>query len=380
MPELNGFWSYVHADDDTEGGRITRLGRDVVSQFELLTGERINLFLDADALQWGDSWRSEIDGSLSSIAFFVPVLTPRYFLSAECRRELQFVLRRAANLGVKQLVLPLLYVMVPGLDGGGSEDDLVKLVATFQWEDWRELRFAEPTSEPYRRAVARLAERLLVANREAERAPQLHAASVGTSMQSEQEDAPGFLDRVAKLEEALPQWNETIVQIGQEIGLVGDLLQSAARDIKISDANGKGFGGRQFIARRAAREVTEPTERIVGLANDFATQMHDVDAGFRALIEQVDLEPIDDADVLEAVCFFFGAIRTLASSARESFASTQQLIDGAGPVEKLSRDLRPPLRRLREGLTQFVEAREVIEEWLRMIESTTVECPQVDLE
>jgi hypothetical protein len=39
MGNPQGFWSYVHADDEAEGNRISRLARDVASQFELLTGE-----------------------------------------------------------------------------------------------------------------------------------------------------------------------------------------------------------------------------------------------------------------------------------------------------------------------------------------------------
>jgi len=39
MTSIDGFWSYVHADDDAESGRIAQLARDVVAQFEMLTGE-----------------------------------------------------------------------------------------------------------------------------------------------------------------------------------------------------------------------------------------------------------------------------------------------------------------------------------------------------
>lgn len=51
-----GFWSYVHRDDTAEEGRISRLAIDLVSQYELLTGETINLFLDKASLEWGDNW------------------------------------------------------------------------------------------------------------------------------------------------------------------------------------------------------------------------------------------------------------------------------------------------------------------------------------
>ena len=150
MTTLEGFFSYVHADDEAEGERITRLARDVSAQFEMLTGEPLSLFLDKDAIEWGEKWREKIDSTLASVAFFIPILTPRYFLRAECRRELQFFARRATQLGVKDLVLPLHYVNVPALSDEGSDDDLIQLIRGFQWEDWRELRFADVATETYR--------------------------------------------------------------------------------------------------------------------------------------------------------------------------------------------------------------------------------------
>jgi hypothetical protein len=42
VADLKGFWSYVHADDDADGGRVSRLAQDVVEQFEMLTGETIS--------------------------------------------------------------------------------------------------------------------------------------------------------------------------------------------------------------------------------------------------------------------------------------------------------------------------------------------------
>lgn len=97
MPASQGFWSYVHADDQAEGERISRLARDVSAQFEMLTGEPITLFLDKDAIRWGEDWRATIDTSLASVAFFIPVMTPRYFMSAECRREFQLPKRTFAS-------------------------------------------------------------------------------------------------------------------------------------------------------------------------------------------------------------------------------------------------------------------------------------------
>src|SRR6266511_2403370 len=134
------FWSYAHRDDEAENGRIAGLARDVVAQYEMITGEMIELFLDTDSLEWGDEWRPKVDASLSSVAFFIPVLTPRYFQSVECRRELNFFARQATRLGVRELVMPILYVDVPACT--------MTLLLTRQW------RLSSPSSGSRGRSFA----------------------------------------------------------------------------------------------------------------------------------------------------------------------------------------------------------------------------------
>ena len=51
--------------------------------------------------------------------------------------ELQFFARQATRLGIKELVLPLLYVDIPSLLDEAPQDDLLTLVRTFQYEDWQ---------------------------------------------------------------------------------------------------------------------------------------------------------------------------------------------------------------------------------------------------
>lgn len=252
MAELKGFWSYVHADDEADKGRVSHLAQDVQAQFEMLTGEKIDLFFDKDAINWGENWRDRIDESLASVAFFIPVLTPRYFMSPECRRELQFFAQRAKNLGIEELVLPLLYLDVASLHDETPSDDLVALVKTFQWEDWRALRFSDIESGEYRRGVARLAQRLVEANRKAKGANIADAALKAEPSGEDTDDSPGLLDRLAETEETFPLWQKTVEAIVREIELIGEIMQDAVADLEKSDAQGKGFAGRLVAARRVA--------------------------------------------------------------------------------------------------------------------------------
>lgn len=375
MASSQGFWSYVHADDLAEGERISRLARDVASQFEMLTGEPLALFLDRDAIKWGEVWRDKIDSNLASIAFFIPVMTPRYFMSPECRRELQFFARQATRLGIKELVLPLLYVDVPSLHDDTETDDLICLVRTFQWEDWQELRFSDVATEGYRRGIARLAGRLVDANRQIEKANYTAIAlQTDDALQGLADDSPGFLDQIATAEETLPKLAATIEAFGREFEQITQVLQEATMDIQQSDKQAKGFAGRLFVTRKVARRLSEPTERVWSLGNEFASQLHEVDEGMRAIIERAAAEVQDNSDSKASACGFFNMVQSLAAAIHGGLNSVQEMIDAIGPIEKMSRDMRPTLRRLRQGLTTMVEAKEVGDEWIQLIGSSGIEC------
>jgi hypothetical protein len=349
----------------------------VKEQFELQTGEPIELFLDKDALEWGDKWKDKIDDSLATVAFFIPVMTPRYFMSPECRRELHFFARRANNLGIKELVLPLYYVEVPGVEADAIEDDLIALVRTFQREDWRELRYEDVLSKAYRQAVSRLAARLVAANKYAEEVDLVEAARRLEQGSDEEGDGePGEIDRLARAEEALPSWTDTLRSIGQEIEAIGRVIGQATSDIAKGDTHAKGFAHRLLIARRMAGELQEPTSRISTFGNQFVSELHAVDDGFRTIINGASAEIQERPDSKAQLCEFFGMVRNLSASAQQGLASIQQMTDAIAPIEKLSRDLRPVLRRLRKGLTVMLEGMEVTDAWIELIDSSGVDCEE----
>lgn len=357
---MKGFWSYVHKDDAADNRRIAQLARDVEAQYEMLTGESIETFLDRDILEWGDNWRHKIDKGLAVVAFFIPVITPRYFSSAECRRELNTFARRTQELGIKELLLPLLYVDYAPLHDKDSDDDLVSLVKSYQWEDWRELRFAELTSREYRRGVSRLASRLVIANRLVEQPVNRNRES---DQNDDEEKTPGLIDRLAGLEEALPRAGESIVGITGQIERIGLIVSNATSEIHPSTP----FAERREVIGKVARELEVPTEEIWRAANEFSSQLHDIDDGFRALVEQFSDEAQTNPESVNHTVSFFDSVRHLASASQTAFGSIERLMESTIPAERLSREIRPVLRRLRQGLTVFADGKGVIESWVDLI-------------
>lgn len=370
MTIARGFWSYVHKDDHAQGGRIAQLARDVVAQYEMITGESIELFLDRDKLEWGDDWRGKVDESLATVAFFIPVLTPRYFQSVECRRELNHFVRRAKSLGLEELIMPLMYVDVPGFRQEPPSDDAIALIKPFQWEDWTRLRYVSSDAEDYRVAVGRMAERLAAATAIADQTN--IADAVLALVEEDADDAPGDIDLMGQAESVMPEWSETVALIGKEIESIGVLMQEATGDI--NSANPKGFAARLTVFRKTASKLKGPAENIRTFGEQFTKQLNDVDQGMTVIIQKIGVEAGTGATEKANACEFFASIRAMAESSETGLGALKQMIEAIQPIEAMSRDLRPPLKTLRRGLTSMYEGREVINSWVDLIDETGIDC------
>jgi hypothetical protein len=241
-----------------------------------------------------------------------------------------------------------------------------------QWESWTDLRFASPTSAEYRIAVAKLATRLAEANATAEQVD-ISAAAIALA-ESEADAEPGIVDRMALAEEAMPQWADTVAEIGREIENIGALMQAATADMERGETQGKGFAARLTVLRRVSKELNEPAKRINNFGEQFAGQLNDVDQGIRLIIERLPDEVQEDPDNKGAACEFFETVRSMADSADEALGGLKEMIDAISPIEGMSRDLRPSLRALRQGLTLMYEGRDVIRSWVALMDASPLDC------
>src|SRR5579859_6999222 len=196
------FWSYAHQDDERDGHSVTRLAARIQDEFALVTGETLKIFLDRTDISWGDEWRRRISMALAETTFFIPVVTPSYLKSVECRRELLAFIGQAQSLGVTDLLMPILYVDVPELTEQ-STDEVCASIAKAQCVDWRDIRLSAHDSAEYRRGVNSLALRLAEV---ASRHEQVSSEQAGL----EDIDEDGLLDLLAIAERKLELWREAI--------------------------------------------------------------------------------------------------------------------------------------------------------------------------
>jgi hypothetical protein len=364
-PNASGFWSYVHADDEASHGRIVQLARDIVAEYEAQTTEKIQLFLDRDDLKWGDAWRSVIDEALASVAFFIPVITPRFFKSVECRRELKQFADRAKALGVKQLIMPILWIDVPDLHDPAKRDDLMDMVVDFQWEPLITLRHAERGSSEYTKAVEKLADRIGAVNAMVD---ELDIAHLAASSEKNDEDAPGFIERLAEMEEAMPQWTGSIEAMSGDIVALGTVAQQGADKLNSDAPQTKSFAGRLSLVKQLAQQLQVPADSIEANGDRFSANLAAVDRGVQILIEHAEEESEEDPDAREAYNTFFDSLRSLDTEAQGAIVGTSGLLDSIQPLRKMSRDMKKPVQAVETGLIHVKEGVEVIHGWIEMID------------
>lgn len=357
----SGFLSYVHADNESDSGRIIELAQDLKQEYEMLSGSLITLFVDRDSLEWGTDWQAKIDESLESMAFFMPILTPRYFQSPACNRELKYAVRRMKSKNLERLILPIHYVHTPILTSG-SQNEMADLLSGVQWQDWRELRLEERASSAYRKKISEMADNLLQSNRwvQSNSAVSIHVENENSD---EGDDELGTLDSIALIEEKFPAWTETMKEMTPSIEKIGEIFKTGSKEVEKPHVKAAGFGGRVRILREMAEQLEDPTQKISENAATFTSYINEIDLGFRPLIDQIALEYSQDPNSNKHAFELLHQLEDLSSVSRESFGKIENLIDQIRPMEKLSRDLRRPLRELRQSLLLMTESTDVISSW-----------------
>ncbi|MFJ5799583.1 molecular chaperone Tir [Streptomyces decoyicus] len=359
-----GFWSYTHRDDHLDGGRIVRLSEQIANAFEIITGDPLEIFLDKKSLEWGDAWRMRLDSVLTGTTFLIPIVTPKFLMSQECRREVITFAGHAASLSLDELLLPIHYVNVPQLTQEAEDhpaDEVVELISKRQWVDWRELRLEDEDSPAYRKAVHELARRLAEI---LDTAPPAQPVELAPLNQVE-EEPPGFIEIMAEMEEALPAWYETVQQFAEIIASIGEESTWAAVEIAASDARGGGFTGRMRVAEELATRLAEPVEKVDALGSKYWTELAAIDPGVIGIIRRASEEDIPPED-REAARSFFKEIKELAGVTTTTTAQLKEFSNSVGGAAQGSRRLRPKFRTIQAAVQKVIDSQTIINEWSRM--------------
>lgn len=365
------FWSYTHRDDEDDSGRITRLSDDLRKEYRLLTGGDLTIFLDRHSIQWGDNLREKIDEALTGTTFLIPIITPTYFKSSECRHELITFSQEVKRLNVEALLLPVYYIEVPEFTAeGGLQDELMQLVKDTKYENWTKLRLEDVVSSAYRKGVHRLARRLADIGREVTSQPPNPQPTSGTSgggtATEPEDDGPGLVDLLADGEEAMPDLAAIINELGPEMDRVTNAVAQTTEEILENNAKRGGATGVLKIMARLAETLKEPAARILDLGRRNTTTLLKVDPAVNAMIGLIEADPKAALEV-EGIPDYVQGIRQIAGGGRAATAGLSEFSSSLADVGGTSRVLRPAFRDIQNGVRGFVDAQGIYEEWERRL-------------
>ncbi|PJK29849.1 toll/interleukin-1 receptor domain-containing protein [Minwuia thermotolerans] len=138
-----GFFCYAHRDFDNSSGELSWVFEQIQRELRLQSGEDVEVFHDRKNIRWGDLWRSAIDLTLVSSYFLVPILSPSFFTSNECRREFfEFLKSDQVDLSYSR-IFPIKFIHDRKRMTDDSEDELVREALRRQYIDWTAYRFCE---------------------------------------------------------------------------------------------------------------------------------------------------------------------------------------------------------------------------------------------
>lgn len=162
-----GFMSYAHSPLKAEQAKLDGLHERLEHEVLQQTGDPFHIFQDRKDIQWGEAWKRRIETAIDTAAFLIPIITPAFFKSQQCRAELERFMRREKQLQRDDLIFPVYYITCPELEDDDKliDDELLRSINARQYIDCRRLRHAALDSTYASTRIEELGGRLAAAIR-----------------------------------------------------------------------------------------------------------------------------------------------------------------------------------------------------------------------
>lgn len=357
----SSFWSYVHDDDAAVFGKIGHLKEDVRRIYKLMTGDRIEIFMDREEIGWGQQWSQVINQGITRTVFMMPIVTPSYFQSSACRDELLKFDALCVRRGLDDLVLPIVF---SGLEriSVDSDDEVVRIVANAQFEDFSEIWPYERGGEQWMLAVRRLVTELVKAERRMDERLVELAGQVPVTGDDDDDDPEDVADDergiTEYIAEIIPASNAAMEAVNQATAEFGE-FSSAFTATPLGRGESLSSDPRRMQAQivTTAAAIKEPArtfEAAGSAALDKVSEANVLITGIRQSIAGMHNRAFEEA--------FVQSMGDLAS-VDEVVQQMNEMIRQMSDLERLSSVLRKELRPARRGMQFLRDAGRLVVGW-----------------
>lgn len=149
MIDIKIFWSYAKLDDK-KPHKLTALREAFKVSLDQTVGFETQIIVDIDDLKWGEYWYQKLDELVADSSLFLPIMSPSYFNSKMCMRELNWAISRERS------IIPIYYRDCPkglhcsfkeNIDENKSLNRMSVKISKSQYKDFRSLRNKKLSSE-----------------------------------------------------------------------------------------------------------------------------------------------------------------------------------------------------------------------------------------
>ena len=363
------FWSYAHKDNTNSHGAIDTLLNSICCEYELATGDSLDVFVDKENIAWGDNWKSIIDDAVQHTTFFIPVLTPTYLNRPNCLSELKTAIRRFEEIGMQAGIYPIRFVNIDRALKNHVDKKLAKFLSETQGINFFEIETRNPDDQSYQGIVRKIVSDLikiddeLYENREQIEKRACDSDKTLNNQSNTKNTEPGYLDRLAGMEKKTQEQSEILEALTSNMQRIGELTKKKQAEIKVSDAQRRGFPGRLEIVREMAKELKPLALSLNKQCAVFTENTSIMTDGIEAYVALAQNDGDNRSETFE------NSIHTLVSESDFTFSNCRSFFNTLESVGKMSRDLREPFGTMQSGIALFCSNEEAFKYWDRCIDA-----------
>jgi hypothetical protein len=352
------FFSYKRDDNAELYEVVDRIRRDLSGLYAAHTGKTLRIFLDRESIGWGADWQQRIREAVESATAFIPIITMRYFTSPACSEELLLFFNNAKQLGVTELLLPIVIAGASNIRDTDEREE-VRIIASRNYANLQEPWLAGYGSSEWRRAIFKLVTDLDDALTSAEEALASREQSPDDTSGGAGADPDPPSDPASEVD---------ALELQGRIEELSALLQRTMRSLeKFSTITTKSLSGdfpslsrnqQMAVLARLAKQIGPVSQALgqQGQALKMATASIDVD--LRALMQAV--ESIDSTTFAPSA--LFGDLAGL-SELDGVVASMDELLSMMKVAALMSVSLRKALRPATDGIQAIRTATMIVRGW-----------------
>lgn len=355
------FISYTRPDNEQFNGVVDRLKRDLAGRFEATTGRPLRVFLDRETIGWGEDWRSKIRTSIESATFLIPVVTMRYFQSTACREELMAFYENAKQLGVTELVLPVILAGASQISADDPREE-VRIIERVNYRNIEEIWLDGYESPAWMRMIHNMVQDLDIALQKAESAIAAREQTVLASQTKKSINA----DQASSTDDEVVD----VFSLGEKFQEITELTKEATESLQeFGRASAAALSGdmsslsrpqQQARFVKAAHDIRQHAEHLSDVGGRFEQSVIELDPQLRSLVgelREIDLEEAATqlANLLEPMSKF--------ENMTESLAQMDQMVQMLRFASLTNVSLRKAIQPAIKGIQSMGNAVRTAESW-----------------